>query len=225
MSRAHYARSAQVVGTTARTTNRSCAHARLVARTVEHSCAGPVTTQSPGRDNPGCDLKQADPGCNLKAGSRLHFPYQALGQVATSLPGRDLLVDQARSRRQPHVATSLPAQQRQTRSRLQNGVATSNPTGQITTSNFQVATPKGHPTSRPHIHVTTSFPPNQNKRGLDLKTRSRHQIHNVLLRCQNPRSLSLRPTVTQPGRNATPWSRPHVQPNQVATSNGYRNLK
>ena len=34
------------------------------------------------------------------------FPYPAPGQVATSLPGRDLLDDQARSRRQSQVATS-----------------------------------------------------------------------------------------------------------------------
>ena len=156
---------------------------------------------------------QADPGRDLKAGSRLCLPYQALGQVATSFPGRDLLDDQARSRRQPHVATSLPTQQRQTRSRLQNRVATSNPTGQITTSNFQVVTPKGHPTSRPLIHVAKPFPPNQNKRGRDLKTRSQHQIHSVLLRRQNPRSPSLRPTVTQPGRDATSWSRPQIGPN------------
>ena len=40
-------------------------------------------------------------------------------------------------------------------SRPQNDVATSIPTGQITTQNFQVATPKGHPTSRPQIHVAT----------------------------------------------------------------------
>ena len=35
------------------------------------------------------------------------FPRPSLGQVTTSLPSRDLLDDQARSRRQPHVATSL----------------------------------------------------------------------------------------------------------------------
>ena len=29
----------------------------------------------------------------------------------------------------------------------------------------------------------------------------------------------LRPTATQPGRDATSWSQPHVKPNQVATSN------
>ena len=97
--------------------------------------------------------------------------------------------------------------------------------GQITTSNSQVATPKGHPTSRPQIHVATPFLLNQNKQGRDLKMRSRHQIHSVLLRRQNPRSPSLRPTATQLGRDATSWSRPHAQPNQVATSNRCRDLK
>ena len=107
---------------------------------------------------------------------------------------------------------------------LKNDVTASNPTCQITTSNFHVATPKGHPTSRYQIHVATPFSPNQNKRGRDLKTRSRHQIHSVLLRRQNPRSPSLRPTATQPGRDTTSWSRPHIQPNQVATSNRCRDL-
>ena len=109
----------------AHTTGRSCAHVNLVARAAVHSCAChayPVATQSPGRDtkwpnnlgqvatsNPSCDLKQADPGRDLKVGSRLRFPCQAPCQVTTSFPGRDLLDDQARSRRQPHVATSLPA--------------------------------------------------------------------------------------------------------------------
>ena len=110
-------------------------------------------------------------------------------------------------------------------SRPQNDVATSNPTSQVTTSNSQIATPKGHPTSRPQIHVATPFLPNQNKRGRDLNTRSRHQIHSVLLRRQNPRSPNLRPTVTQSGRDATSWLRPHAQPNQVVTSNRCRNLK
>ena len=36
---------------------------------------------------------------------------------------------------------------------------------------------------------------------------------------------NLRPTATQPGRDATFWSRPHVQPNQVATSYRCRDLK
>ena len=41
---------------------------------------------------------------------------------------------------------------------------------------------------------------------------------------QNPRSSILKPTATQPGRDATSWSRPHVKPNQVATSNPCRDL-
>ena len=41
---------------------------------------------------------------------------------------------------------------------LKNDVATSIPTGQITTKIFQVATPKGHPTSRPQFDVATPTP-------------------------------------------------------------------
>ena len=127
--RAHYAHSAQVVPAAARTTGWLCAHARLVGRAAAHSCACPVATQSPGRDtkwsnslgqvatsNPGCDLKQDDPGRDLKTESRLRFPCQTPDLLATSFTGRGLLDDQAKSRRQSHVATSLPAQQRQTRS-------------------------------------------------------------------------------------------------------------
>ena len=54
------------------------------------------------------DTAQATPGRDLTSMSRLPFLCQAPGQVATSFPGRDLLNDQARSRHQPHVATSLP---------------------------------------------------------------------------------------------------------------------
>ena len=111
-------------------------------------------------------------------------------------PKWDFQVATPKSRSRP--PTLLPM------SRPQNDVATSNPTGQITTSNFQVATPKGHPTSRPQIHVATLLLPQSEQ------TRSRHQIHSVLLRRQNPRSPSLRPTATQPGRDATSWSRPHA---------------
>ena len=42
----------------------------------------------------------------------------------------------------------------------------------------------------------------------DLKMMSRHQFQ----------LAKLRPTATQPGRDATSWSRPHAQPSQVATS-------
>ena len=45
------------------------------------------------------------------------------------------------------------------------------------------------------------------------------------LTCQYPRSPSLRPTATQLGGDTTSWSRPHAQPNQVATSNRCRDLK
>ena len=54
-------------------------------------------------------------------------------------PQWDFQVAKPKSRSQP--PTLLPM------SRPQTDVATSNQTGQITTSNFHVATPKGHPTS------------------------------------------------------------------------------
>ena len=57
------------------------------------------------------------------------------------------------------------------------------------------------PMSRPQNDVATSIPTGQ-----------------------NPRSSILRPTATQRGRDAISWSRPHVQPNQVATSNPCRDL-
>ena len=53
------------------------------------------------------------------------FPCPALGQVATSLPSRDLLDDQARSRCQSHVATSLlPNKNSPGRDLKKNGAAT-----------------------------------------------------------------------------------------------------
>ena len=149
-------------------------------------------------------------------------------QVATSKRGRDTKTRPRPSWRLTYVVTSIScrdlvlAHNGISKSRhqnpgrdlphchpcrdLKNDVVTLNPTGQITTSNSQVATPKSHPTSRPRIHVATPFPPNQNKRGRDLKMRWQHQIHSVLLRRQNPRSPSLRPTATGPGRDATSWS-------------------
>ena len=54
--RAHYTRSAQVVGAAARTTNRSWVHARLVARAAVPAALAPVATQSPGCDT---QFKQA----------------------------------------------------------------------------------------------------------------------------------------------------------------------
>ena len=116
-----------------------------------------------------------------------------------------------------HTATHVATSKMMSRPQIQ--LAKSQP--QILRSQLQ----KAHPTSRPRIHVATPFLPNQNKRGRDLKTRSRHQIHSVLLRRQNPKSPSLRPTVTGPGRDATSWSRPHAQPNQIATSNLCCDLK
>ena len=52
------------------------------------------------------------------------FPCPVPGQVATSLPDHDLLDDQARSRSQPHVATSLMPNQNNLGRDLKNGVAT-----------------------------------------------------------------------------------------------------
>ena len=131
-------------------------------------------------------------------------------QVATSKRGRDTVSPakpKARSRppeRPSQVATPTPCCDLPSgsitliRSRPQSGVATSVP-------------------SRPGRDINSmsrpSFQHSQNKRGRDLKTRSRHQIHSVLLRRKNPRSPSLRPTATQPGRDTTSWSRPHAQPN------------
>ena len=57
------------------------------------------------------------------------------------------------------------------------------------------------PMSRPQNDVATSIPTGQ-----------------------NPRSSILRPTATQLGHDATFWSRPHVQPTQVMTSNPCRDL-
>ena len=81
---------------------------RARMRAAAHSCtnyACQVVTSCPGRD-----LKQANPGRDLKWGRDFVFPYQDPSQVATSFfPGHDLLDDQTRSRCQPHVVTSLPA--------------------------------------------------------------------------------------------------------------------
>ena len=127
------------------------------------------------------DTTQATPGRDHKTGSRLPFLYQAPGQVATSFLGRDLPNDLETAHLLFGPITLI-------RSRPQNGVATSVP-------------------NRPGRDVNSMsrppFQPNQNKRGRDLKTRSRHQIHSVLLRRQNPRSPSLRLTATQPGHDAT----------------------
>ena len=90
---------------------------------------------------------------------------------------------------------------------LKNDVATSNPTSQITTSNFQVATPKGHPTSLPQIHVVTPFLPNQNKRGRDTKF--------TVSSCDT--KIPGRPAgdLLQPSQVATPLPSRDLTPNQT----------
>ena len=55
-------------------------------------------------------------------------------------------------------------------------------------------------------------------------SRPQNDVATSIPTCQNPKSSILRPTATQPGRDATSWSRPHVQPNQVATSNPCHDL-
>ena len=88
---------------------------------------------------------------------------------------------------------------------LENDVATStqlSPISATSRRHFSMSRPPLlPPMSRPQNDVATSIPTGQ-----------------------NPRSSILRPTATQPGRDATSWSRPHVQPNQVTTSNPCRDL-
>ena len=72
---------------------------------------------------------------------------------------------------------------------------------------FQVATPK--------IQVATSPLPSQNSPGRDTNFHRAARI----------KSPSLRPAAVQPGRDATSWSRPHAQTNQVATSDRCCDLK
>ena len=89
-SRAHCARSANVVGAAACTASwlRACrAHSQRRSR-AQRAQVGHIAPRS-------------------WAHVATSFPCPAPGQVATSLPGRDLLDDQTRSRRQSHVATSL----------------------------------------------------------------------------------------------------------------------
>ena len=64
------------------------------------------------------------------------FPRPSPGQVATPFPGRDLLDDQARSRRQSHVATSLPPNQSKSGRDLKMGSRHQVPTGQVATSKW-----------------------------------------------------------------------------------------
>ena len=165
-----------------------------------------------------------------QARSQLHFsrsrPLGRPSRVATPTPCRDLPsgpITLIRSRPQNGVATSVP--NRPSRDVNSMSQPLSNLTKKIRSRPQNgVATPISYRPSRDlKSYVATPFLPNQNKRGRDLKTRSRHQFHNVLQRHQNPRSPSLRPTATQPGRDATSWSRPQTaQSNlcQVATPKG-----
>ena len=89
------------------------------------------------------------------------LPRPSPCQVATSLPGRDLLDDQARSRRQPHVATSLPPNQ-ENQVVTSKGVATPIPNrpgrdlkrGRDTNGQCRSCDAK---TGRPHNQVATSI--------------------------------------------------------------------
>ena len=119
------------------------------------------------------------------------------------------------SRHQIHVATSfLPtvgfpgrdAKLQVATSQIATHVATStqlSPISATSRRHFSMSRPPLlPPMSRPQNDVATSIPTGQ-----------------------NPKSSILRPTATQPSRDATSWSRPQVQPNQVATSNRCRDLK
>ena len=90
---------------------RSCAHnAEVAAHTRLWSRA-----QRPGHGHK-LPILVATP----RLDRNLVFPCPALGQVATSFSGHDLLDDQARSRCQSSRRDLLSAQQRQTRSRCQS---------------------------------------------------------------------------------------------------------
>ena len=62
------------------------------------------------------------------------FSSPSPGQVATSFPGRDLLDDQARSRRQSLVVTSLLPNQSKSSCDHKMGLQHQVPTGQVATS-------------------------------------------------------------------------------------------
>ena len=147
-------------------------------------------------------LPSFKPGRDTKTRSRSSWrlPY-----VATSISCRDLVSAHSgisRSRRQkpgrdlPHC---YPCRD------LKNDVTTSTQLSPIFATSrrpFSMSQPPLlPPMSRPQNDVATSIPTGQ-----------------------NPRSSILRPTATQPGNDATSWSRPHVQPNQVVTSNPCRDL-
>ena len=72
-------------------------------------------------------------------------------------------------------------------------------------------------TSRCHFfHVTTSFAATH--------VATSKCCPDININWPKSKAVILRPTATQPGRDATSWSRPHVQPNQVASSNLCRDL-
>ena len=149
-------------------------------------------------------------------------------QVATSKQGRDFvsLANPRASRdanpmtrplgRPSQVATPTPCRDlpsdpiTQIRSRPQNGVATSVPNKPGRDVNSM---------SRP------PFQPNQNN---EVATSKRgHDTKSPVSSCDAkiPKLPSLRPTATQPCRDATSWSRPHAQTSQVATSDRCCDLK
>ena len=193
------------------------------------------------------DTTQSTSGRDLKTGSRHRFSCPASSQVATLEPGRDPPGDSPMSRHQFHVATSFPNRPGRDVSSM------SRPPGDqpMSQHQFHVATSflptVGFPGRDAKLQVTTSHTPTHVATS---KMMSRPQLSSApFLLCrdsifffhvatslaathvatsiptgQNPRSSILRPTTTQPGRDATSWSRPHIQPNQVATSNPCRDL-
>ena len=153
------------------------------------------------------------------------------GQVATSIPCRNLLDDQtyvatssscrdlnsqqARSRRQFHVATSWrltyvatssscrDLNSQQARSRRQfHGVTTWRLTYVATSTSCRDLVPAHSEIFKSRRQQSRSRPPT-------LLPMSRHQIHVA---------TPFLPNQSRPGRDFTSLSRPHAQPSQVATS-------
>ena len=107
-------------------------------------------------------------GRDTKARSRPPFP------LPSPRPGRDLLDYQARSRRQSHVATSLPPNQSKSSRDLKMGLRHQFQTGQVVTSKRGSDTNGQYPSATPKIGCQ----PNQvatPTSGRDLKTGSNHQ--------------------------------------------------
>ena len=169
-------------------------------------------------------LPSPRPGRDIISRSR---PPRQLSQVATSIPRHDLPSAQPklpRSRPQKwgrdtnfHRAGRTMSRHHsgQSRSRHQNQVMTLLKATLCRDINFYVAT-SFLPTVDFPSHDQPLFP-SQNalvatqNLGRDINSMSRHHGHCLLLRRQNRSSA-------QPGRDFHLWSRPHVQPNQVATS-------